>query len=408
MYTSLVTVVCSVLFFFLGWIWSKKNQQKASAEKINAITKAFKEKELSLLDEQTLIADNFFKANLLDMEAKGAKLNEAFLENGRTVELISNELVSAQQVVDDAFGALPNIYTCSQRTNEATQKSKEKINALSSSVDSWQGSMETLRAIQDLIDAIYDKATQIRDVSAEANLLALNASIEAARAGDHGRGFAVVATSMRELSNKSAEATLEINSAVEKTRTEVEKIVSGISDSVSLLTEVSTGVSESFAEIEIEVNNIDSISQASSAEADSSKEKFLTINKEVNTQLENITRLLADALGEVTGNKINNIPVSDDFTSMQIIDVRRPDEYNGELGHIPGAELICLQDNFEQKILRRDKTVPLLFVCRSGGRSSRAARIALGSGFKHIYNMEGGMLEYCKVNGAPANASARG
>ena len=354
------------------------------------------------MDEQTSIADKFFQANMLDMEAKGAKLNEAFLENGRTVELISNELVSAQQVVDDAFGALPNIYTCSQRTNEATQKSKEKINALSSSVDSWQGSMETLRAIQDLIDAIYDKATQIRDVSAEANLLALNASIEAARAGEHGRGFAVVATSMRELSNKSAEATLEINSAVEKTRTEVEKIVSGISDSVSLLTEVSSGVSESFAEIEIEVSNIDTISHASSAEAESSKEKFAAINKEVNTQLENITRLLADALGEVTGNKINNISVSDDFSGMKIIDVRRPDEYTGELGHIPGSELMCLQDNFEQQIKRLDKNAPILFVCRSGGRSSRAARIALGHGFKKIFNMEGGMLEYGKVNGKPS------
>jgi methyl-accepting chemotaxis protein len=193
--------------------------------------------------------------------------------------------------------------------------------------------MQTLQNIQGLIDAIYDKAIQIRDVSAEANLLALNASIEAAGAGDHGRGFVVVATSMRELSNKSADATLEINSAVEETRTEVGKIISDISESVALLTEVSSDVSESFAEIEVEVNNIDSISQSSLTEAEQSKDKFSEINTQVLNQLESSTRLLADTLGEVTGNKIEDVTVSSDFSGIKIIDVRRPDKFNGELGH---------------------------------------------------------------------------
>jgi rhodanese-related sulfurtransferase len=259
--------------------------------------------------------------------------------------------------------------------------------------------MDTLGNIQGLIEAIHQKAIQIRDVSSEANLLALNASIEAARAGEHGKGFAVVATSMRELSNKSADATIEINSAVERTRSEVKKIVNGISESVSLLSEVSIDVSESFADIEVEVDNIDKISQSSLAEAELSKDKFKLINNEVNTQLEGITRLLANVLGEITGSKIENISVSSDFTGMKIIDVRRPDEFTGELGHIPEASLMCLQDNFEQQISKLDKNAPHLFVCRSGGRSARATRIALGHGFSQIYNMEGGMLEYCKIHG---------
>jgi rhodanese-related sulfurtransferase len=129
------------------------------------------------------------------------------------------------------------------------------------------------------------------------------------------------------------------------------------------------------------------------SEAELSKDKFLTINSNVNTQLENVTRLLTDTLGEVTGIKIEGITVSDDFTGMKIIDVRRPDEFTGELGHIKNAELICLQDNFEHQLGRLDKTIPHLFVCRSGARSARAARIALGHGFKQIYNMKGGMLE---------------
>ncbi len=401
MSTFLIPILCSLLFFVIGWIFSKKNQQNAFKLLSEDLNSEFAKKEEQLLKEQTTIADKFFLANQLNLEEKGKKLNEAFLQNGLTVEIIATELKSAQTVVDNAFASLPNIYTCSQNTNKATMKSKVKIDALSSSVDSWQGSMQTLQNIQGLIDAIYEKAIQIRDVSAEANLLALNASIEAARAGDHGRGFAVVATSMRELSIKSADATMDINTAVEETRTEVGKIINGISESVSFLSEVSSDVSKSFAEIEVEVSNIDTISKASLSEADLSKEKFQEINSQVNTQLENITRLLADTLGEVTGNRIEDISVSDDFSNMKIIDVRRPDEFNAELGHIANAELMCLQDKFETQILRLNKSAPHLFVCRSGGRSARAARIALGHGFKKIYNMKGGMLEYCKVNGRP-------
>ncbi|MCX7089078.1 MAG: rhodanese-like domain-containing protein [Methylococcales bacterium] len=84
---------------------------------------------------------------------------------------------------------------------------------------------------------------------------------------------------------------------------------------------------------------------------------------------------------------------------MKIIDVRRKDEFNGDLGHINGAELICLQENFEGRIQRLNKDVPHLFVCRSGGRSARAARIALAHGFTKVYNMEGGMLAWDKIYG---------
>ncbi len=401
MFTLLTSILSSLIFFTIGWFLSKKNQIKKNNILSQELEIKTKENSDQLLAEQSIIIDGFFKANQLDLEEKGLKLNSAFLENGRTLEFISSELKNAQSLVESAFSSLPNIYTSSQNTKNATKKSKEKINALSQSVDSWGNSMDTLGNIQGLIEAIHQKAVQIRDVSSEANLLALNASIEAARAGEHGKGFAVVATSMRELSNKSADATVEINSAVERTRSEVEKIVNGISESVSLLSEVSIDVSESFADIEIEVDIIDKISQSSLAEADLSKEKFNTLNNEVNTQLEGITRLLADTLGEVTGNRIEDITVSSDFTGMKIIDVRRPDEFTGELGHIPEAELMCLQDNFEQQISKLDKNSPHLFVCRSGGRSARAARIALGHGFTTIYNMKGGMLEYCKVHGKP-------
>lgn len=74
-----------------------------------------------------------------------------------------------------------------------------------------------------------------------------------------------------------------------------------------------------------------------------------------------------------------------------LVDVRRSDEFTGELGHIPGAQLLTL-DQLPVKInsLPQDKTI--VFVCRSGGRSAQATSFALESGFDSVYNMKGGML----------------
>lgn len=83
--------------------------------------------------------------------------------------------------------------------------------------------------------------------------------------------------------------------------------------------------------------------------------------------------------------------------NVAIIDVRRPDEYNGELGHVPGAKSLVLDtlpDVMEQ--IPRDKT--LVFVCRSGGRSARAASWAVSEGYQSVYNLRGGMLLWQKLN----------
>ncbi len=80
-------------------------------------------------------------------------------------------------------------------------------------------------------------------------------------------------------------------------------------------------------------------------------------------------------------------------SEVQLIDVRQPDEFTGELSHIPGATLIPLGTLPEQiSKLSKDKTI--VFVCRSGGRSARAAALAQEHGFESVYNLKGGMLRW--------------
>lgn len=76
---------------------------------------------------------------------------------------------------------------------------------------------------------------------------------------------------------------------------------------------------------------------------------------------------------------------------IQLIDVRQPDEFVGELGHIPSAKLIVL-DEMSERLAEISKDQPTIFVCRSGGRSAKAAAIAREHGYHNTFNLKGGML----------------
>jgi rhodanese-related sulfurtransferase len=75
----------------------------------------------------------------------------------------------------------------------------------------------------------------------------------------------------------------------------------------------------------------------------------------------------------------------------RIVDVRERDEYVGELGHLPGAELVPL-GALPSVVSDWARETPLLLVCRSGGRSSRAAELLVQHGFRDVLNLSGGML----------------
>ena len=78
-----------------------------------------------------------------------------------------------------------------------------------------------------------------------------------------------------------------------------------------------------------------------------------------------------------------------------VIDVRTPEEYVGELGHIAGARLIPLdafKDSVEALSYMKDSTI--IVVCKVGYRSSKAARQLLDNGFGKVYNLDGGMVAW--------------
>jgi rhodanese-related sulfurtransferase len=78
-----------------------------------------------------------------------------------------------------------------------------------------------------------------------------------------------------------------------------------------------------------------------------------------------------------------------------LLDVRELDEFNGELGHIPGSLLLPLKElpaRINEIDTHKDKDV--ILICRAGVRSTTAAAILTGLGFEHVSNLKGGMLDW--------------
>ena len=79
---------------------------------------------------------------------------------------------------------------------------------------------------------------------------------------------------------------------------------------------------------------------------------------------------------------------------VSLVDVRTPEEYVGELGHVKGSLLVTLGPELDRFLAIASKQLPMVFICRSGGRSGKATTQAMELGFENIYNMEGGMLAW--------------
>lgn len=79
---------------------------------------------------------------------------------------------------------------------------------------------------------------------------------------------------------------------------------------------------------------------------------------------------------------------------VRLIDVRRPDEFNGEYGHIEGATLVTLGTELTEFLKNGNRAEEIVFVCRSGGRSGTATAESIQLGYKFTVNMVGGMIRW--------------
>lgn len=227
------------------------------------------EKEMTSIIQDLNTVSNTMETDVKEQSSQIDQIATAIHEIGATSNEISENANQAASASNEASNAIDN----GQRSISSTLSN---VDVMNNEIDSTQLIIKKLEEDTQNINTVLSVIT---GVSEQTNLLALNAAIEAARAGEQGRGFAVVADEVRSLAAKTNDSADEINDIIKQLHKRTNSVVEAIEKNKSLALECNQSAIESNEELESISKNISDMNDQNIQIASATTEQSQVINE---------------------------------------------------------------------------------------------------------------------------------
>ena len=329
---AIVSIAIALVF---SWMFSEaliKGVRKAIVTASGDLTADI---EVDSKDEigELLEAMNGMRGKLLDMVASMADItaqlstaseemstvtrqtSAALREQRSETEMVATAIHEMSATAKDVAVNIAHTATAASEANQQTiggsqivGQSIEQINQLAKQIDTSSHAIADVEQYSEAISSVLDV---IKGVAEQTNLLALNAAIEAARAGEQGRGFAVVADEVRTLAGRTQQSTEEINETIEKLQVGSHQAVAAMEQSkkeMQSAVNFATQTGEALDAIAKAVGKIDEMS----TQIASASEEQGAVSEEIN---KNITRI-NDMSSQTSAGAEDTAIASEDLSRM--------------------------------------------------------------------------------------------
>lgn len=227
---------------------------------------------LSGAAEQVASSSEQLTASANETSKATEQITESIQEVASGAEKQVESSNTSQQVAADMSKGMSQISSHVTDVNDSSistaQKAEDGLTVIKEAIEQMNLTDEKTRAIAGQIEQLGSKSNEIgnitsliTDVAEQTNLLALNAAIEAARAGEHGKGFAVVADEVRKLAEQTSQAAGQINNLIKAIQSDISLSIAAISEGQQTVTDSASHVKQagtSFEEIAMAVKNVSS------------------------------------------------------------------------------------------------------------------------------------------------------
>lgn len=271
-----------------------------------------------------------------------------------SIEKLNNQIQNQATMVEESTAAIVEMKASLNNLAEVSLKRKEAVSSLS---EASRTSAEHLNETQTLfaqeiaskMESVIEMNAVISQVSSQTNLLAMNAAIEAAHAGESGKGFAVVADEIRKLAEATSESAENIEKAIFAIKAGVEKTGKGVSETVITFGLIETEVDKVGLTFDEIVNALKEVSIGG--------DQILSAMEELNT----LTSQVKNEAGEIAVSGKSLVAISDTISNISkevasgIIEIRQgTSEIRDAMINIKGMNVI-FADEYKAVVEETDK-----------------------------------------------------